>query len=108
VTGGLKSPARIMAMMMVMGLSLLVYALAERELRHQLNINGETLPDQKGKPTQRPTMRRVAQIFEGVDVLVIRVGKRVIDRRILNLSGVRLKIIELFGPEVKKCYLLPH
>lgn len=102
----LKSPARIMAMIMVMGLSLLVYALAERELRRQLEAQGETLPDQKGKPTQTPTMRRVAQIFEGIDILVIRLGKQVVERKVLNLSEVRLKIIRLLGPEVEKCYLV--
>jgi transposase len=62
----LKSPARIMAMIMVMGLALLIYALAERQLRQQLAACNETIPDQKGKPTQTPTMRRVAQIFEGL------------------------------------------
>jgi transposase len=102
----LKSPARIMAMIMVMGLSLLVYALAERELRRQLAEQNEAIPDQKGKPTQTPTMRRVAQMFEGIDILVIRRDRQIIDRRVLNLSTVRLKIIRLFGPEVEKCYLL--
>jgi transposase len=102
----LKSPARIMAMIMVMGLSLLVYALAERELRRQLKAQNETIPDQKGKPTQTPTMRRVAQMFEGIDVLVIRAGDQVVERRVLNLSQVRLKIIHLLGPEVENCYLV--
>jgi transposase len=102
----LKSPARIMAMIMVMGLSLLVYARAERELRRQLVAQNETIPDQKGKPTQTPTMRRVAQMFEGIDILVIRLGRQIVDRRVLNLSTVRLKIIRLLGPEVEKCYLL--
>jgi transposase len=32
----LKKPARIMARLMVMGLSLLIYALAEHHLRQQL------------------------------------------------------------------------
>lgn len=102
----LKSPARIMAMIMVMGLSLLVYALAERELRRQLEAQNETIPDQKGKPTQTPTMRRVAQMFEGVDLLVIRLGDQVMQRRVLNLSPERLKIIHLLGPEVENCYLI--
>ena len=102
----LKSPARIMAMIMVMGLALLVYALAERELRHQLQAQNETVPDQKGKPTQTPTMRRVAQMFEGVDVLVIRFGDQVLERRVLNLSKERLKILRLLGPDVENCYLV--
>lgn len=102
----LKSPARIMAMIMIMGLSLLVYALAERKVRQQLQVQDETVPDQKGKPTQKLTMRRIAQMFEGIDLLEIRSGGHLIERRILNLSQVHLKIIHLFGTEVEKCYLI--
>lgn len=102
----LKSPARIMAMIMIMGLSLLIYALAEREVRQQLKASNETIPDQKGKPTQLPTMRRIAQMFEGIDLLEIRLGGRLIERRIINLSQLHLKIIRLFGTEVEKCYLI--
>lgn len=102
----LKSPARIMAMIMVMGLALLVYALAERQLRRQLQAQGETIPDQKGQPTRTPTMRRVAQMFEGVDVLLIRLDNQVVARQVLNLTEVRLQIIRLLGPEVQNCYLV--
>ena len=102
----LKSPARIMAMIMVMGLALLVYALAERQIRHQLAALNETIPDQTGKPTQRPTMRRVAQIFEGVDLLIIRHNHQVVARQILNLTDVHRKIVSLLGPEVAYCYLI--
>ena len=86
----LKSPARIMAMIMVMGLALLIYALAERELRRQLQLQNETIPHQTGTPTQAITMRRVAQIFEGIDLLVIYSGAVIVARKILNLSPVRL------------------
>lgn len=102
----LKSPARIMAMIMVMGLALLIYALAERHLRQQLAACNETIPDQKGKPTQTPTMRRVAQIFEGIDVLTIRLHGQMIDRRIINLTPVQAQIIRLLGPAVENCYLV--
>src|SRR5690606_3513240 len=67
----LKKPSRIMALLMVMGLRLMVYALAEHHLRQQLLERHESIPDQKGNPTQRPTARRVFQIMEGIDVLAI-------------------------------------
>jgi transposase len=102
----LKSPARIMAMIMIMGLCLLVYALAERQVRQQLKALDQTIPDQKGKPTQTPTMRRIAQMFEGVDILIIWQGEQVVDRRVLNLTPVRLQIICLFSLAVQNCYLL--
>ena len=102
----LKSPARIMAMIMVMALCLLIYALAQWQVRQQLKALDQTIPDQKGKPTQKPTMRRIAQMFEGVDILIIRQGGRVVDRRVLKLTPVRMQIVSLFGPAIQNCYLL--
>jgi transposase len=102
----LKSPARIMAMIMVMGLCLLVYALAEWRVRQQLQEQDQTIPDQRGQPTQTPTMRRVAQIFEGVDLLIIRHGSQVIERQVLKMTPLRLQLIRLFGPVIQNCYLV--
>lgn len=100
----LKKPERIMALLMVMGLCLLVYALAEHHLRTTLKTENETIPDQVGKPTQRPTLRRVFQIFEGIDLLLIVVGGQVLDRRVLNLTAVQLQIIALMGAAVRNYY----
>lgn len=102
----LKSPARIMAMIMIMGLALLVYALAERQIRRQLAAHNDTIPDQTGKLTQKPTMRRIAQIFEGVDLLIIRHHHQIVARQILNMTDLRRKIVSLLGPEVAYCYLI--
>jgi transposase len=102
----LKSPARIMAMIMIMGLALLIYALTERQIRRQLAAQHETIPDQKGKPTQTPTMRRIAQIFEGVDILTIRCRNQIVARHDLNLTDVRRRIVNLLGPEVAYSYLV--
>jgi len=57
-------------------------------------------------PTQTPTMRRIAQIFEGVDLLQIRRNGQLVAQQILNLTSVRLKIIRLLGPHVLNCYLV--
>jgi len=100
----LKKPERVMALLMVMGLCLLVYALAEHHLRTTLKTENETIPDQVGKPTQRPTMRRVFQVFEGIDLLLIGVGGQLLDRRVLNLTPVQLQIIALMGTAVRNCY----
>lgn len=102
----LKSPARIMAMIMVMGLCLLVYALAEWRIRQQLKEQDQTIPDQKGQPTQTPTMRRIAQIFEGVDILTIRQGSQIMERQVLKLTPVRLQLVQLFGSTIQNCYLV--
>lgn len=99
----LKKPARIMALLMVMGLSLLVYALAEHRVRSQLAERDETVPDQTGKPTQRPTIRRIFQMMEGVDLLIVeQAGVR--RRLLLNMTDIRWQIIDLFGHHVQKFY----
>lgn len=100
----LKSPQRIMALLMVMGLALLVYALAERKLRQALAEHGETIPDQKGRPTATPTLRRVFQIFEGLDPLLVRYQGRVVFTQVLNLLPVHQQILQLLGPHVANCY----
>ena len=102
----LKSPKRIMALTMIMVLALLIYALAERKLRQQLAATGQSVPNQVGKPTQTPTMRWVFQLFEGVDLLLIRQNGQVVARRVLNLHPVHRDILRLLGPPVEKCYLL--
>ena len=42
---GLKNEGRIVAMVMITGLALMVYSIAERKLREALEKAGETLPD---------------------------------------------------------------
>lgn len=100
----LKKPERIMALIMIMTLALLIYALAERQLRQALAESGQTVPDQKGKPTQTPTIRWVFQMFEGIDVLCIWQNDRLIMRKLLNLRPVHAQILRLFGTPVHNCY----
>ena len=52
-----KKPERIIALSLIMVLCLLVYRLAEYRLRARLAETEQTIPDQVGKPTARPTMR---------------------------------------------------
>jgi transposase len=97
----LKKPARIMALLMVMGLSLLVYARAEHVVRSPLVERDEAIADQPGYPPQRPTMRRIFQLFEGIDVLHFPDGLPV---TILNLKAIHRQILLLFSPTVQKFY----
>ena len=101
----LKKPERIMALLMVMTLSLLVYSLAEKALRDGLRDNNQTLPDQKGKPSTAITIRRVFQIFEGIDILSIDLPGQAI-RQILNFNDLHAKIVALFPPPIKNIYAL--
>ncbi|MEA3303873.1 MAG: IS1634 family transposase [Pseudomonadota bacterium] len=102
----LKKPERIMALVMIMGLALLIYALAERKLRQALEHNNGTVPNQKGLPTQNPTMRWIFQTFEGIDVLSVWQNEQLLIRQVLNLRPVHQQVLHMLGPPVKKCYLI--
>jgi transposase len=52
-----KKPERVEAIGMIMGLCLLVYNLAQRKLRQQLEVTNEGLKNQVKKLTNKPTMR---------------------------------------------------
>lgn len=101
----LKKTERLMALLMVMGLSLLIYSLAERKLRQALKEMNATIPDQLRKPTQSPTIRWVFQLLEGLDILVEKQNNIIVLRQLLNLRPVQEQIISLLGPQVQKCYL---
>ena len=101
----LKKPERIMALLMIMGLSLLIYSLAERKLRQVLKEMNATVPDQRRKPTQNPTIRWVFQLFEGLDILLVKQNGQVMLRQLLNLRPAQEQVITLLGPQVQKCYL---
>ena len=99
----LKKPSRIMALLMVMTLSLLVYTVAQRHLRNQLTEKNDTLPNQINDPVKNPTMRWVFQLMEGIDIVYIRV-KDDIQRKIMGITDLREKIIRFFYPPVFSIY----
>lgn len=61
---------------MVMGLCLLVYSLGEREVRLKLTQSAASIPDQRGRPTRKPTLRWVFQWFQAVHLVVAGGTKR--------------------------------
>ena len=97
----LKSPKRVAALAMVMGLCLLVYGLGQRMLRRSLLEREDHIPDQKGKPTQRPTLRWVFQLFQAVHLVWMGAG-----RQIAGLNEERRHILEFFSPQCRRYYLL--
>ncbi|GAB4428104.1 MAG: hypothetical protein OHK0039_46600 [Bacteroidia bacterium] len=101
----LKKPQRIVAL--VMCLTLMVYAMAERKLRLTLKTQDQTISDQKGRPYQQPTMRWVFQCFEGIEILYIRQHPGTVQRICLNLKPLHHQILRLLGPAFPKIYLDP-
>lgn len=94
-----KKAERVEALALVMALTLMVYALAERRLRQELARQQETVFDQLKRPTAKPTFRWILQKFQGVHLAVVRTVKK-----INNLTAERRKIARLMGPAIEKYY----
>ena len=93
----LKKPERISALMMIMTLCLMVYNVAQHKLREALKQANEEIPHQlKGKTTQKPTMRWVCQLFNGVSVVLIN-SKKHCQEIVTNVKDILKRIIQLFG-----------
>ena len=92
-----------MALMTVMAMSLLVYALAEELLREALMSLQGTLPDQKGRPTNRPTIRWIFQLLENIHW-----QPHARDPSgLISIRENQLVILGYFPPEVRRYYDAP-
>jgi transposase len=101
-----KKPCRIQGLLMVMTLALLVYSVAQRRLRQALARQNETIPNQINQPTNRPTLRWVFQVLEGIERVRLMVDGQVRDQ-IMGLNEVKIKILCLFGEQVCHVYQVP-
>ena len=97
----LKTPQRIGALAMIMGLSLMVYTLAQRQLRNALKQAQQTIRNQLKKPTDSPTMRWVFQNFQAIHLLKVNGAYQV-----SNLTPERLKTLNFMGAPCQKYYLI--
>jgi len=96
----LKTPKRIAALAMVMGLAVMVYTLAQRQLRQALADADETVLDQRQRPTQRPSLRWIFQSFQAIHRVVLN-GQV----HISNVTPERLKVLRFLGAPCQKYYL---
>jgi hypothetical protein len=62
--------------------------------------------NQVGKETQALTMRNIFQVFEGIDLFIIRQNDQIVARQVINLQQKHLAVLHLLGPPVEKCYNL--
>jgi len=97
----LKTPQRIEALAMIMGLSLMAYTLAQRQLRTALQQAHKTIRNQLKKPTDSPTMRWVFQSFQAIHLLMVNGSYQV-----TNLTPERIQILKFMGAPCQKYYLL--
>lgn len=88
-----KKPERVEALLFVMAVCLLAYSVLEYRIREGLKQSQANVPDQKGKPTQKPTARWVFQLFVGIHLLSLPDGKKVI----LNLKPEHRSILDVLS-----------
>ncbi len=101
----LKNPRRIEALMMIMTLCLMVYNVGQYQLRESLKTHNDTLPNQVGKETNKPTFRWVFQLMEGISVVHIELhASHLVHTIISNLDALRQKIIRHFGQYALEIY----
>lgn len=96
----LKSPKRIMALMMIMTLCLLVYSALEYRIRQSLNQHSVTFPNQLGTFTTKPTARWVFQFFAGIHILLVNNGQEIV----LNCNDYHQQLLKLLGGRYFQLY----
>ncbi|NET33677.1 MAG: IS1634 family transposase [Cyanothece sp. SIO1E1] len=96
-----KKAQRLAALAMIMGVCLWVYSLGQRQLRQALEYANDTIPNQLGKPTARPTLRWVLQCFQSVHLVWINGYKSVI-----KLTKGQEHILSFLGSACQKYYFL--
>lgn len=99
-----KKTGRLQALLLIMALALLIYALCERKLRKSLADKKETLLSQNKKKTENPTMRMVFSQFRGIHIVKISQNEST-QTFIANLNENHRKIISLLGHPFSKYYL---
>ena len=97
----IKSSERIESLALIMGLCLLVYTWAQRDLRSRLKQEEAFLKNQLGQPTNRPTLRWIFHCFQSVHLLTIESVQT-----ISNLTIERLSILKFFPDACRSYYLL--
>jgi transposase len=96
-----KKPERVEAIAMIMGLCLLVYNLAQRKLRKQLETAQEGVRNQVKKLTNKPTMRWIFQMFQAVHL--VRING---ENQVSNLTQERQEILQHLGKDCCQYYLM--
>ena len=97
----LKRPERIEALAMVMGLCLLVYKLAQRQIRLALYESQLTIKNQLGKSIDNPTLRWIFQCFQSIHLVTFHEEKQ-----ISNWNNERNFILNLLPEDCQRYYRL--
>ncbi|AKB56853.1 Mobile element protein [Methanosarcina barkeri 227] len=82
----------------------MIYSIAEWKLRIKLEEENETVPDQKGKPTKRPTIIWIFFKFQGITGFITQ-KKGKTKSEILNMERIHWKILSLMREKYENIYL---
>jgi hypothetical protein len=63
------------------------------------------VPDQTGKNTKTPTLKRVFKLFHGIQVLTIKIGD-ITQELVINLTAKLKQIVWHFGKKAMEIYNL--
>ena len=96
----LKASERIEAMAMIMGLCLLVYTLAQRQIRTALSASKSTIKNQLGKSVNNPTMRWVFQCFQSIHLVKLNNQEIFIS----NMTSSREHILSFLPDDCRSYY----
>ena len=98
-----KKPRRLQGVRTGMTLAVLVYARTQRRWRQPGADHKATIPHHSHQPTERPTLRGVFPLLEGLHRVRVRVQGQVHDVS-EGLNEVPITILRLFGAEVCRLY----
>lgn len=84
-----------------MGVCLLVYNLAQRKLRQELEAASGMVKNQVKKFTNKPTMRWIFQMFQAVHLVTLNGEKQT-----SNLTEERRDILKYLGKYCQQYYLI--
>lgn len=93
-----KKPCRVQGLLLVMPLAWLGYAGTPRRLRQHFACQHATIPNPINHPTERPTLRWVFQLLEGMHRVRVTEQETVHDL-IEGLNAVQIKLLHWFGDE---------
>ena len=86
-----------------MGLSLMIFNVAQFHLREALRELDLTVPNQKKKEISNPTLKWIFYLFKGVDVIEVSQGD-VKQSLVSNIKDYHRKIIQCFGKYAMEIY----
>ncbi|MBF0361484.1 MAG: hypothetical protein HQK49_10750 [Oligoflexia bacterium] len=83
----------------------MIYNVGQYHLRKILEETKETVPNQLGKGTQRPTLKWIFQCFRSLAVVkIVDADNSVIKEFIANITELHKKVISLFGETAMHIY----